>query len=339
MNSAHTEIRLELLPISAIVYQPINYLRQQGMPVCQFDYETLSDVGLGAPVIRYTFHARAGSWPKSFVAKWHEPEKGPPMFSLLRALWSAGFSDHDALRIARPWHYITEQHILLQAEAQGVPLYLQLCSANEPRAESRKRMAAVQFAGRWLARLHACERLAIEAKGWQTYDHVALRSALLQQHVALREVRDVAVAALDRIARSIDDASSRLNLRTAVPTHGDFHPKNIYVARDHMTGIDFDRFAFSAPERDLGYFMVQSMTMSYARDRTFETTKIWNAEFLRAYQAEGLKLSTSALAAFMGLAFLEVLNYRLCVRPVPERGFVPEWLSACERWLSDPCYP
>jgi hypothetical protein len=35
------------------------------------------------------------------------------------------------------------------------------------------------------------------------------------------------------------------------------------------------------------------------------------------------------------MAFLHILHYKLCVLPVRDASFVPEWLDRCEQWLEE----
>ena len=328
---------LAFLPIEAIAPLPIEYLCRRGVPVQRYDYRALSDIGLGSPVIRYQIEHGDRRPPTTFIAKWHEPAAGPALASLLEALWQDGFAEGDTLCIAEPLGYIDERHILLQAEARGVTLYSRLALLSEGRATQADTTQAVRLAGRWLAKLHAVRNAGLHARSPVECAPGSLRA--MQQHCAELAARFPAEAVrITRIAQAIQDGLQDSPVQPLLPTHGDFHPKNIYVAGERVTVIDFDRFAYSRPERDLGYFIAQSMTMAYTASLHFHASANWNAEFVDSYVAAGQPPDPGALGAYIGIAFLEVLFYRLVVRPVADHAFFREWLAQCERLISEPLH-
>lgn len=319
------QIPLAFLPIDTIVADPIDYLTSRGLHVSDYEYRTLSDFGLGPPVIRY--HIHAGDGGKTFIAKWHEPDEGACVYSLLRALWDAGFAHDEALRIAEPWEYIDGKNILLQMEARGLPLLSfmdDLVAALGP----------VQMAARWLAKLHTLPNFQPACSEFNALSPVAIGNTLRRHHDALCERLPSLALRFHAVARRINHALAERSVGGTVPTHGDYHPKNIYVHDNNITLIDFDRFALSHAERDLGYFVAQSMTMSYAQHGSFQQIANWNSAFLDEYQRCGVPINAGLLGAYVGLAFVEVLFYRLCVRPVADDSFVTEWLDACVQLMS-----
>lgn len=328
---------LAFLPIDAIASQPIEYLCRRGVPIHRFAYHALSDIGLGSPVIRYQIEHGGQRPPTTLIAKWHEPAEGPAVASLLQTLWQNGFAG-DRLCIAQPLGYIHDRNILLQAEAKGMTLYSCLAALSERCAMEANATQAVRLAGRWLAKLHALQDAALRARS-PVEDAPGCLCAM-QRHCTELAARFPAEAVpITQIAQSIRACLTDTSVQPLVPTHGDFHPKNIYIAGERVTVIDFDRFAYSRPERDIGYFMAQSMTMAHTASTQFQAGATWNAEFIDSYVAAGRPPDPAALGAYIGIAFLEVLFYRLVVRPVADHAFLCDWLAQCERLISEPLQP
>ncbi len=336
MQSASGKPALAFLETDTIVRDPIEYLNRIGLHIAHFDHEVLSDYGLGPPVIRYRVRDGDGCPAKTFIAKWHEPEHGLRLFTLLRALWDAGFTDDQPLCISEPLQFITESHILLQSEACGVPLYHRLCELGGVAEPDANALVPVRLAARWLAQLHSLADFETGYRQARTAHPTDSLSQMRMQHDALGAMFPAHATRFERLAQMIENAFQSQRGYARVPTHGDYHPKNIYISDGRVTVIDFDRFAMSAAERDVSYFLVQSMTMAYSQSHTFQTAARWNAAFVDAYQQCGMLLNPTLLRVFWGVAFFEVLYYRLCVRPVPDRAFIAEWLSHCEQFMADP---
>jgi hypothetical protein len=330
-------VPLAFLPLDAIAPQPIEYLCRRGVPIHRYTYDALSDMGLGSPVIRYQIEHGSQRPPTTLIAKWQEPTEGPALASLLQALWQNGFAAADTLCIAEPLGYIHDRHILLQAEARGVTLYSRLAALNERRAAEADTAQAVRLAGRWLAKLHALRNPALRARS--PVEGAPSSLCAMQRHCAELAARFPTEAVrITQIAQTILTCLTGSPVQPLVPTHGDFHPKNIYVAGERVTVIDFDRFAYSRPERDIGYFMAQSMTMAYTASMHFRASATWNAEFMDSYLVAGQTPDPAILGAHLGIAFLEVLFYRLIVRPVADHAFFRDWLAQCERLISEPLH-
>jgi aminoglycoside phosphotransferase (APT) family kinase protein len=138
---------------------------------------------------------------------------------------------------------------------------------------------------------------------------------------------------VQRLAAGLTGPLARCEAGPLVPTHGDFQPKNILVAGSRVTVIDFDRFALAHPARDLGHFVAQSTTMAAARTGSLSTTRAWNDAFLDEYRRHAPPEALVALNVFTARSLLEILYYRLVVRPVRDPGFVPAWVDECERCL------
>ena len=277
------------------------------------------------PILRYVAtcfdQRRNARVQRVVIGKGYYRGNGATTFDTMRQLWSDGFAEDRLLTIPEPVAYLPELSLLLQGRAPGKALYLGL---DDPAAA----LKPVRLAGRWLAKLHAAS--------------VASAVVLQPEHdkEKLGTYRDVLARVCPPFAPRIQSLTGRIlsSLKTlpedqVVCTHGDFQPKNIYIRGNQVTVIDFDRFALAHPARDLGHFIGQSMTMSYVRTGSFKEVRAWNSAFLDEYVRVASTWALPALPFFIARTFLEVLYYKLFVRPVKDPSFLPAWLDECERWL------
>src|SRR3990170_3177643 len=255
------------------------------------------------------------------IGKGYYRGDGAKAFDTLRQLWSDGFREDPFLTVPEPLAYLPELRLLLQGRAPGKSLHSYLDSPGEA-------ARSVRVAARWLAKLHGASvgadsvlRPEYEEEKLLTYSNV------------LAQVCPQFAPRIGRLTERIVPPLMKLTPSQAVPTHGDFQPKNIYICRNRVTVIDFDRFALAHPARDVGHFIGQSMTMSYVRTGSFKEIEPWNAAFLDEYARLAPAGPPRELSLFVIRTFLEVLYYKLFVRPVKDPSFVPAWLDACERWL------
>jgi len=277
------------------------------------------------PIVQYTVtcldREKNATVRKVIIGKGYYRGDGAGTFSCMSRLWSDGFANDRTLTIPEPVAYLAEQSLLLQGRAPGRPLYAYL---DDPAAA----LGPVRLAARWLAKLHRTGLAGAPVlQPEQEEAKLGTYTDVLVQVCPLFAPRLQSLA--ERIARSL----MALVPRWSVPTHGDFQPKNIYVCRQRITVIDFDRFALAHPARDLGHFIGQSMTMSYVRTGSFREIEAWNSAFLDEYVRLASAEALRELPAFIARTFLEVLYYKLFVRPVRDPSFLPAWLDECERWL------
>lgn len=279
------------------------------------------------PVMRYrvSYQQAGKTIPvlKIVIGKAYYRGDGTATFELMRRLWAEGFSDDSPLRIPEPIAWIPEAKFLVQGQAAGHALYDHLPCPEEG-------IARVRGAGEWLAKLHATDVGSAASPlpaGFEADKLGAYAAELESAHPHLggrvRDIADAVVGALDRASGG-----------PLVPTHGDYQPKNIYVTRRETTVIDFDRQALAAPARDLAHFIGQCMTMSWVRTGSFDRIAAWNDAFLEAYSrrcGDGFE----ALPAYLARTFLEVVYYKLVVKPVADPGFAPAWLAQCEQWAAE----
>jgi aminoglycoside phosphotransferase (APT) family kinase protein len=190
-------------------------------------------------------------------------------------------------------------------------------------------LPAVRATARWLVKLHRSG--VADAPVWGTDEEIAKTTLYARTLAAIApdigpRVSDLAEGALAGIAAH--------SAGVLVPTHGDFQPKNIHVSGRRITVIDFDRFALADPARDVAHFIGQSLTMSYSRTGSFAEIGPWVEAFADAYATRSGAAVPATLPFFVVRTFLEILYYKLFVRPVKDASFVPVWLDESERWLT-----
>lgn len=277
----------------------------------------------GRPVVqyRYTMAHDAAVSRATVVSKGYYRGDGAATFAAMEYLWSAGFGDDARLTISQPLAYLPIPCLLLQTMAAGPSLYRFI---DEPPTGAR----AVKMTGRWLAKLHntAPGDGPLLDRARETARLATFRDALVGACPTFSSrIRSLS----DRVAVDLEDTDAPL-----VPTHGDFQPKNVHISRGRVTVIDFDRFAVAEPVRDVGHFVAQSMTMSYVRTGSFAAIEEWNRIFLEAYALNAPAHALCGLAVATVRSMLEILYYKLVVRPVRDASFLAAWLDECDRCLS-----
>lgn len=278
------------------------------------------------PVYRYRVgdsgnDGRAGSI-RIFIGKADYRTGVAETFDYMSRLWAAGLRGDDGLGIPEPVAHVAELALLLQTEAPGDCLYEWLPTPTEGAAAARN-------AGRFLGRLHGLDLRGAKVlrTGYEVSKLGVYRDGL----------GDALPAVADRVARLTSEvlrALVAIEGGPLVPTHGDFQPKNIYVDGDRVTVIDWDRGALGNAGRDLGHFLGQCLTMSYVKSGSFEAVRPWNEAFLEGYGASAPSGWEEAVGPYVARTILEVLYYKLVVKPVRDPSFVDSWLTQLERTLA-----
>lgn len=277
------------------------------------------------PVVRWVvseYGAAGGAVERyTIVGKVYGKGDGAAAHDLLRHLSARGFDGEYA--VPAPLGYLPARRLLLQSEAPSGTLYDRLTDPVGTAADVRR-------AGAWLARLHAVTGTdlrplpaAFEA---EKIDHYVSELARLRPQLAWR---------LRGLERDLLPLLATAGAGPLVPTHGDYQPKNVHLDAGRIMVIDFDRAALAPAGRDLGHFIGQAITMSAASRRSFDDdAHAWALALVDGYLAEGGSPAAVATApAYVARTFLEVLFYRLVVRPVPAGSFAAAWLDACAGWL------
>jgi hypothetical protein len=275
------------------------------------------------PVVRWvvTDSSEEGTSRFSVVGKVYGKGGGEQAHALLVRLREAGFTGR--YDVPAPLGWVPGRNLLLQGEAPPAILYHGL-------ADLTGSLPDVRRAGAWLARLHAVTDtglapLPADFEASKAEEYV---SRLSLAHPPLTwQLRDI-----QRRLLPLLDAAAAGEL---VPTHGDYQPKNLHLDAERFVVIDFDRAALAPAARDLGHFVGQSLTMAAAAGHASDgPARAWATALIDGYLgAGGAASAVAATPAYVARTFLEVLFYRLVVRPVRDPSFAPAWVDACAGWL------
>jgi hypothetical protein len=115
------------------------------------------------------------------------------------------------------------------------------------------------------------------------------------------------------------------------PSHGDFHARHMYMAREAVTAIDLDSLALREPAFDVGYAIGHLLMMAWLKygtyDRGTKSSALFLEEYLRHEQVE-----TGRLVLHIARALLQSAHYSIVMRN-PSIGPVERWLDVVERFL------
>jgi Ser/Thr protein kinase RdoA (MazF antagonist) len=120
-----------------------------------------------------------------------------------------------------------------------------------------------------------------------------------------------------------------------VPSHGDFHPMNVFLADNgRVTVIDFDTFSARERASDVAYFLAQSAIMGYLDKGTFKSTSQVRTAFLSEYQRVArCEFDKARLGLYIAFAFLQSLHFERCILHTGNSSIVDPWLRSAERCL------
>src|SRR5262249_54510732 len=128
----------------------------------------------------------------------------------------------------------------------------------------------------------------------------------------LAELFPVHAHRIDRLASVALEALAPSRAGPLVPSHGDLHPKNLFLGEGGLLiAIDLDSLGSQEPAADVAYFLAQTAIMGYFHHGSFAVSERPRREFLRAYEGAAGPLSPERLGLYFGLAFLQSLHYEL----------------------------
>lgn len=234
-------------------------------------------------------------------------------FEAMRTLWDAGFGSDERFRIPRPVQHFPDLQVILQGKAPGTKLRTYLGRGNYAS------LGYSRMAGLWLAKLH---NLKTSSSQVCTYANeiVSLRIFL----AALTVDQPDLAAELEERATAVEQSFANFQGVPAAMVHGDFHPDHIFVCRDAVTVIDFERFCIGDPARDLGSFIAHALTMACFCGRTADSANGEIHAFLGSYLSALPLAQRIAIAAriapYAALASLEALYYVASVLKIVDAG-------------------
>jgi Ser/Thr protein kinase RdoA (MazF antagonist) len=259
---------------------------------------------------------------RHYIGKIYGSDRGKTHFEALQHLRSAGFCPPSSFTVVHPVVYLEEHCLLLQEKAPGRPLADVLSDGNPVATK------AVAEAALWLATLHS------------TFVDVHARIDKVAANIT-RYVSELA-SVLPRESARLEGLMSRAlsALLTPdlilVPTHGDFHSKNVYITEDgRVTLIDLDTFGRQEPAADVAYFLAQTAIIDHHRHGSFALSEQHRGGFLRCYESASPSVPRDRIALHLGITFLQSLHYELCVLHTRNLAIVELWLRNIERFLLD----
>lgn len=150
-----------------------------------------------------------------------------------------------AYRVADPVAYLPDAKLLVMERAPGTPLLEHLWHADVATRAQHLRPAAewlrhyVEISEGWRPG---------NAKGWLAR---AARASATQPFARLRGIESGILAHLTRMAAALDGAEWRVAI-----SHGDFHPNNLILGEDRLTGIDTGGSGRMPVCKDIARFLV-----------------------------------------------------------------------------------
>jgi Ser/Thr protein kinase RdoA (MazF antagonist) len=133
----------------------------------------------------------------------------------------------------------------------------------------------------------------------------------------------------DRLLSNLDRGNA-----SRVPSHGDFHPENVFVGPGIITVIDFDRAGVREPAFDVGYALGQLLAMSYLSLGDWQPGARAGLEFWGHYERERpAPPPWSRVAVHAARGMLLSLYWEVCALPGRRTDLVSLWLDLIETWL------
>ncbi len=174
------------------------------------------------------------------------------IYSIMRMLWDNGFGRESKFKIPEPFSFLEDLGLLVVERAQGREL------GSYPRQKGPAAEARMRAVAHWLTKLH---HLNIDLKGISPHPPEEAGIRAFVRRAGSKEPR--LLKRLEKSASLILTKLSALRKVPLVPVHGDFQCGNVFVAKDSVTVIDFDKFCRSDPARDVGYMMAQMRAAAF----------------------------------------------------------------------------
>lgn len=252
------------------------------------------------------------------VTKVYGSDRGARALAALRQLWLAGFHAPSAQRVPQPFGYEREAGALYQGHAPGVQ-WADLLSGDADELERASRRAA-----RWLGRLQRTPIAGATEPPILAAKEVRTGGRELGRAFPAHKKRIAAIAG--RIARELVLESVSL-----APSHGDYHPKNVFLAARFVTVIDFDTFALRERAHDVGYAIAQLLIMSFFRTGGFAP----GVHAARAFQAASARNAEwRRVRLHISRSFLQSLRYELCTLRNGRHALLERWPDVADRALA-----
>jgi hypothetical protein len=251
------------------------------------------------------------------LVKLYGSDRGRRAHDALATMWRAGFHAPSRFRVPRPYGYTPELGALVQARVGGT-LWADFLGRDP--ADARRAACA---AADWLRTLQG-SGVAAEARPAEE-GVAAARYFVRNLGAAYPGSRSRLAALLERVTSGLEAATQRL-----VPSHGDFHPKNVFLGRKATTVIDFDTFAAREAAWDVGYAIAHLLVMSRLRLGDFRAGIDSAIAFWQRY-GNNAGTTWERVATHIGRSLLQSLHFELCVLANGRTDLLTAWPALAER--------
>jgi hypothetical protein len=215
------------------------------------------------------------------IGKASTSKRSKAAYEHLQQLYPAGMKPPSKFTVPKPIAWFDDLGLLVLEKAPGASI---LEILQEPPSAIEPAIRAAQW-------LHTLNGLRIDA-----------HEALFDVAVAERRSQELAERISDQNFSEITSAvisTLRTRPSTMVPTHGDYHPMNLYVAPERVTAIDLDTFALRDPESDIGYFLAQTANFGLRMFDSFDSTQLVRERFRASFpKADERRVSAHFAWAF-----------------------------------------
>jgi hypothetical protein len=245
------------------------------------------------------------------IGKVSPSERAHNAYASLQKLWIAGLQPPARFTVPEPIAWFPERSLLIQEKAPGHSM------ADVMQHKSND----TGFARDAAAWLKAVWELEVDGT-----------PAGLDGEDVVKRSRDVSLALGNSRADNLSQAVLQVlaadspDLR---PSHGDFHPLNVFVSPERVTAIDLDTFGLREREVDVAYFLAQTAIFGIHLHESFAATQELRAEFL----SECCTVNKQRVVAYMAWTFLQSLHYDLCILRI-ENESAELMLGAADRLLT-----
>jgi hypothetical protein len=267
--------------------------------------------------ILFEFEECTPDGPRRCIAKVSESKNTRHAFRMLQLLWESGMRPPSSCCVVAPIAFFPEKHLLLQEKAPGTQLREKIRAGSATAADGRRAAA-------WLLHLQGLDLPHLKPGTTGNLERVRQE---LPSAIPSHSTRIIRI--LECVAASQQPADPLL------PSHGDFHPMNLYLTPEQVTAIDLDTVALREPAYDVAYFVAQAAIMGYLVSEGFAGTEELRSAILDEFRrAAPDRLDMERITVHVVFALLRSLHYDFCILHSKPEALVEPFLSAVERIIA-----
>lgn len=253
-----------------------------------------------------------------------EHDRGLRAYEAFSRLWNAGLHPPARYRVPRPFAWDDGNGILVRAFVPGTT-WADLVLRPDVAAPE-----ASESAAGWLTCLQHNQALrdslcTAPGRGDRLVRHVSEIAGRLGEAEEYRPFARVALA----VAQGLDDRSPV----AVVPSHGDFHPKNVLIVGPAVVALDCDHLGLREPAADVGWLLGQLLSMSLARTRSTAAGAAAALRFWRSYEPTAAGVTWDRVAVNVAATLVECIHYTVFVRGGRWPGTPRDWAGQVGHWL------